>query len=140
MEEGLDATEICLSPSSTLSHRTTTEHASSTVTPTMVESGEEDADRLMNSNRASGMDEAGSRLDTEVTKALRQSSAEVVVTSLQRSRSASSVQHTICERDPDVTLLAPELNEHTSSASCSFIFCLVSFQSYMPSKKCMDQC
>uniref|UniRef100_A0A171EBL7 Uncharacterized protein n=1 Tax=Ascaris lumbricoides TaxID=6252 RepID=A0A171EBL7_ASCLU len=76
VEEGLDATEICLSPSSTLSHRTTTEHASSTVTPTMVESGEEDADRLMNSNRASGMDEAGSRLDTEVTKALRQSSAE----------------------------------------------------------------
>uniref|UniRef100_A0A915C9K1 Hamartin n=5 Tax=Parascaris univalens TaxID=6257 RepID=A0A915C9K1_PARUN len=117
VEEGLDATEICLSPSSTLSHRTATEHASSTVTPTMIESGEEDSDRLMNSNRASGMGETGNRLDTEVTKALRQSSAEVVVTSLQRSRSASSVQHTICERDQDVTLLAPELNEHTSSGT-----------------------
>ncbi|VDK45901.1 unnamed protein product [Anisakis simplex] len=39
VEEALDATDICLSPSSTLSYRTSTDRASTTITPTITLTG-----------------------------------------------------------------------------------------------------
>ncbi|VDM38713.1 unnamed protein product [Toxocara canis] len=112
VEEGLDATEICLSPSSTLSYRTTTERASPTITPTMMESGEEgDLRRGVHSaegNRGNDLNETNSTLDAEIANIGGKGNAEALTASLPRSRSASSVQPTVVEKDTETTLLAPQ--------------------------------